>query len=68
IERAGEDFDYIINNEKSIETSQSYFTKSLEDGKILLVDEGRTNKNDFNLAVQEIQGLGFKLLGVIYHK
>lgn len=68
IERAGEDFDYIIINEKSIETSQSYFTKSLEDGKILLVDEGKTNKNDFNLAVQEIQGLGFKLLGVIYHK
>lgn len=68
IKRAKEDFDYIIINEKSIKTSQAYLTKPLEDGKILVVNEGKTDKKDLNLAIKEIEDLGFKILGVIYHK
>lgn len=68
IMKAKEDFDYIIINEKPLSSSQAYLTKDIEDGKILLVEEDKIIKRDFNLAVKEIKSLGFNLLGVIYYK
>lgn len=68
IKNAKEEFDFIVINEKSLDKSQAYLTKDIEDGKILLVKEDITNKNDFNISIKEIEDLGFEFLGVIYNK
>lgn len=66
--KAKDDFDYILINEKPLKSSQAYFTSAFEDGKVLLVREEETDKNDFNLKRAELNDLGFNILGVIYHK
>ncbi|MDD7304998.1 MAG: hypothetical protein PUG67_00260 [Peptoniphilaceae bacterium] len=68
INKARDDYDIIIINEKSLDYSQAYFTKDIEDGKILVVKEGKTYKKDLKLAVKEIKKLGFEFLGVIYYR
>lgn len=68
IETARKKFDYIIINEKNMDSSQAYLTRSIEDGKILVVREGETTKRDFKIKLGEIKDLGFNFLGVIYHR
>lgn len=68
IENARKKFDYIIINEKNMDSSQAYLTRSIEDGKILVVREGETTKRDLKIKLGEIKDLGFNFLGVIYHR
>lgn len=68
VAKARDRFDYIIINERPLNSSQAYFTRKLEDGKVLMVKEDEVNKKDFHQGLKEMQDLGFDILGVIYYR
>ncbi|WP_296115231.1 YveK family protein [uncultured Anaerococcus sp.] len=60
-------YNYIMVDQKSLETSDPYLIAKLCDMEIILVDE-KTKKSDLDRAILELRELGIGYCGVVYHK
>lgn len=60
-------YNYIMVDQKSLETSDPYLIAKLCDMEIILVDE-KTKKSDLDKAISELRELGIDYCGVVYHK
>lgn len=60
-------YNYIIIDEKSLDTADPYLTARLCDMKIILVDD-KTSKNRLDEAIRDLRELGIGYCGVVFHK
>lgn len=60
-------YNYIIIDEKNLDTADPYLTARLCDMKIILVDN-KTSKNRLDEAIRDLRELGIGYCGVVFHK
>lgn len=60
-------YNYIIIDEKSLDTADPYLTAKLCDMKIILVDE-KTSKARIDQAISDLRELGVGYCGVVFYK
>lgn len=60
-------YNYILIDQKSLETADPYLTARLCDMEVILVD-GKTKKATLDKAISDLRELGIDYCGVVYHK
>ena len=60
-------YNYILIDQKSLETADPYLTARLCDMEVILVD-GKTKKSTLDKAISDLRELGIDYCGVVYHK